>query len=67
MRGKSGNRLRRNSALTLFEEQLNRGTKPEKVEGKTTAKMIPLTDGDKNRINKEIEILNKKLSKISVE
>jgi len=67
MRGNQGNKLRRRSALTLFDEQLKRGTKPEKVEGKTTAKMIPLTEIDKKRINKEIEILNKKLNKSSVE
>jgi len=50
---------RRSIAKSVLEEQLKRGTKPEKVEGKTTSKMIPLTEGDKNRINKEIEILSK--------
>lgn len=67
MRGNQGNKLRRRSALALFDEQLKRGTKPEKVEGKTTAKMIPLTEIDKKRINKEIENINKKLSKSLVE
>lgn len=67
MRGKSGNRLRRNSALQLLEEQLKNGTKPEKVEGKTTTTMIPLTENDKKRINKEIDNLKKKLNKSSIE
>jgi len=50
---------RRKNAKTVLEEQLVRGTKPEKVNGKTTSKMIPLTEGDKKRINKEIETLSK--------
>ena len=50
---------RRKNANTVLEEQLKRGTKPEKVNGRTTSNMIPLTEGDKKRINKEIEILNK--------
>lgn len=60
MRGKSGNRLRRNSALQLLEEQLKKGSKPEKVEGKTTTR-IPLTEKDTKRINNEIDNLKKKL------
>lgn len=50
---------RRKNAKSVLEGQLKRGTKPEKIEGKTTSKLIPLTEGDKNRINKEIEILSK--------
>ena len=50
---------RRKNAKIVLEEQLVRGTKPEKINGKTTSKMIPLTEGDKKRINKEIEILSK--------
>lgn len=50
---------RRKNAKIVLEEQLVRGTKPEKVNGKTTSTMIPLTEGDKKRINKEIEILSK--------
>ncbi len=50
---------RRKNAKIVLEEQLVRGTKPEKVNGKTTSKMIPLTEGDKKRINKEIETLSK--------
>lgn len=61
MKGKLGHKLRRRSALALFEEQLKRGTKPEKVDGKTTTKMIPLTEADRKRINNEIEILNKRI------
>lgn len=61
MKGKLGKKLRRRSALTLLEEQLKRGSKPEKIDGKTTTKMIPLTDADKKRINNQIEILNKRV------
>jgi len=50
---------RRKNAKASLEEQLKRNTKPEKVNGKTTSTMIPLTEGDKKRINKEIEILSK--------
>jgi hypothetical protein len=49
---------RRNNAKTVLEAQLLKGTKPEKVNRKTTSKTIPLTEGDKTRIKKEIEILN---------
>ena len=67
MRGKSGNRLRRNSALQLLEGQLKNGTKPQKVDGKTTTTTELLTEIDKKRINKEIDSLKKKLNKSSVE
>jgi hypothetical protein len=49
---------RRENAKAYLEEQLKRGTKPEKVNKKTTDKMIPLTEGDKSRIRKDIEILS---------
>jgi hypothetical protein len=49
---------RRNNAKAVLEAQLLRGTKPEKVNKKTTNKMIPLNEGDKTRIKKEIEILS---------
>lgn len=49
---------RRNNAKAVLEAQLLRGTKPEKVNGKTTSKMIPLTEGDKTRIKNDIEILS---------
>ena len=58
MKGALGIRTRRASAKTLLEAQLLRGTKPEKIGGKTTSNMIPLTEGDKTRINKEIESIN---------
>jgi hypothetical protein len=61
MKGKSGHRLRRNSALEQLEAQLKTGLKPEKNDGKTTTKKIPLTDGDKKRINNQIEVLNKRV------
>ncbi len=61
MKGKQGHKLRRRSALALFEEQLKKGTKPEKVNKKTTSKLIPLTEADKKRINNEIEILTKRV------
>jgi len=50
---------RRKNAKIVLEEQLVRGTKPEKVNGKTNTNMVPLTEGDKKRINKEIESLSK--------
>lgn len=58
MKGTTGIKSRRDRAKKMLEAQLLRGTKPEKINGKTTANMIPLTDFDKKRINKEIEALN---------
>ena len=40
---------------------MSSGVKPLKVDGKTTNETIPLTDGDKNRINKEIEKLKSRI------
>jgi hypothetical protein len=57
MKGTTGIRIRRESARKLLEAQLKRGTKPEKVDGKTTNNMIPLTPTDVTRINREIERL----------
>lgn len=57
---KKNRNIRRTGALERLNAQLTAGTKPEKVNGKTTKKLIPLTEGDKNRIGKEIEILVKK-------
>lgn len=51
----------RQSALNLLEKQLSSGVKPLKVDGKTTNETTPLTDGDKNRINKEIERLKSRI------
>jgi len=50
---------RRKNAKAALEEQLKRGTKPEKINGKTSSTTIPLTEGDKKRIANEIEILSK--------
>jgi hypothetical protein len=49
---------RQNYALVKLQEQLQVGTKPEKIEGKTTSNQVPLTDKDKVRIEKEIKILS---------
>lgn len=52
------NERRRTNAKAYLEAQLVRGTKPEKVNKKTTDKLIPLTEGDKKRIKHDIEILS---------
>ena len=46
---------RRGRALERLKSQLAAGTKT----AKKTNKKVPLTDGDKNRIEKEIGILSK--------
>lgn len=51
---------RQKNALERLKVQLSDGTKPEKLEGKTTGKRIPLTDKDKERINREIKTLEGK-------
>ena len=58
MKGTAGIKLRRDAAKRVLEAQVKRGTKFEKVNGKTTSTVIPLTVGDLTRINREIEILN---------
>lgn len=60
MKGTTGIKSRRDRAKKMLEKQLSRGTKPEKVNNKTTSKMTPLTDKDKERIKKEIENINAK-------
>jgi hypothetical protein len=60
MKGTTGNKMRREAAKKMLEAQLLRGTKPEKINGKTTANMIPLLTADIARINREIEAINKK-------
>jgi hypothetical protein len=60
MKGTTGDKSRRERAKKMLEEQLSRGTKPEKVNNKTTSKMIPLTGKDVERIKKEIENINAK-------
>ena len=66
MKGTLGIKLRRESAKKLLEEQLKVGTKPEKVNGKTTVNRIPLTDGDKTRIKRELETLNNPKKKAAI-
>jgi hypothetical protein len=60
MKGKTGIKMRRESAKQRLEAQLKRGTKPEKINGKTTNKMVGLTDADRKRIEKEIDNINNK-------
>jgi hypothetical protein len=62
MKGRTGKRKRQSSALNLLEAQLKTGTKPEKVEGRTTNKQISHNESDTKRIKKEIEVLKKKVS-----
>ena len=61
MKGRIGKKRRQVSALEQREAQLKKGTKPEKINGRTTNKQIPLTDTDKTRIKKEIEVLEKRI------
>jgi malonyl CoA-acyl carrier protein transacylase len=62
MKGTTGIRLRRESAKAMLEAQLKRGTKPEKINGKTTSNMVALTDADRKRIQQEIDNINNKKS-----
>lgn len=49
---------RQQSALERLQRQLQVGTKPEKINGKTTGNQVPLTSNDKARIEKEITMLS---------
>ena len=49
---------RQQSALARLQQQLQVGTKPEKIEGRTTGNQVPLTSTDKARIEKEITSLS---------
>jgi hypothetical protein len=60
MKGTTGNKMRRENAKKMLEAQLLRGTKPEKIDGKTTKNMIALLPADITRINREIEAINNK-------
>ena len=51
-------RSRQSRAIEMLEKQLKSGVKTKK---KTTDVKVPLTDSDIKRINKELEILNKKV------
>jgi len=49
---------RQMSALARLQQQLQVGTKPEKINGRTTGNQVPLTSNDKARIEKEITSLS---------
>lgn len=50
------------SALGLLEKQLKSGTKPAKDEnGRTTQEQIPLTESNRNRIEREISVLKSRI------
>ena len=51
-------RSRQSRVITMLEKQLKSGVKTQK---KTTDVKVPLTDSDIKRINKELEILNKRV------
>lgn len=65
MKGTTGIKIRRESAKKMLEAQLKRGTKPEKIDGKTTSNQVPLTSADIARINREIETLNNPKKKVA--
>ena len=60
MKGATGKKMRRESAKKMLEAQLLKGTKPEKINGKTTNNMVALSPADITRINREIEAINNK-------
>ena len=62
MKGTTGIKMRQQSAKAMLEAQLKRGIKPEKINKKTTANMVALTDADKKRILQEIDNINNKKS-----
>ena len=66
MKGIAGQKNRKEGAKKRLEAQLKQGNKPEKIDGKTTKRLIPLTDADKTRINREIEALSKTKKKIDI-
>lgn len=52
---------RRAGALARLESQQSSGVKPEKIDGKTTGKMVKFTEKDTKRIEREITILKKRV------
>jgi hypothetical protein len=69
MRGKGNTQMmkvRREGAKERLEAQLKAGTKPEKVNGRTTSKVVQLTEADKKRINSEIDAINNPKKKTTV-
>ena len=63
MKGTTGIKMRQQSAKVMLEAQLIRGTKPEKINKKTTTNMVALSDADRKRIQREIDSINNKKSK----
>jgi len=63
MKGTTGIKMRQQSAKAMLEAQLLRGTKPEKINKKTTSNMVALTDADRKRIQQEIDNINNKKTK----
>ena len=53
---------RRLRVIVRLEEQLSYGTKPLKINNKTTGDQVNLTEQDKLRILKEIENLKQKIT-----
>ena len=51
--------MRRKSALTRLEVQLKRGSKPSKDDNE---KLIPLTEKDINRIEREVSVLKTRIA-----
>jgi len=49
---------RQQRALARLQQQLKVGTKPEKIDGRTTGNQVPLTDKDRVRIEREISNLS---------
>lgn len=58
MKGTTGIKIRREGAKLRLEAQLKSNVKREKINGKTTDKLIPLTSVDIARINREIDAIN---------
>lgn len=52
---------RRKNVISRLQKQLEKGTKPLKVDGRTLPGSTQLSDKDRQRIEKEIENLSKKL------
>lgn len=57
MKGTTGINMRRANASKMLDAQLKRGTKPEKINKKTTTNMVQLSEFDIKRIKKEMEVL----------
>ena len=59
---KAAQKQRRIGALERLRDQLTKGTKPAIIDGKTShAHSVKLTDDDKKRIEKEINLLEERI------